>query len=92
MTGSTGDLSAAAKAMIEDAQNRAGQKGCTIEVFYTTDIDRQVKTLKDAALRKVVDQHFLLAPMALPDATLNPLSKRSVPQSLAEFESLSNTA
>ena len=88
----TGDLSAAAKAMIEDAQNRAGQKGCTIEVFYTTDIDRQVKTLKDAALRKVVDQHFLLAPMALPDATLNPLSKRSVPQSLAEFESLSNTA
>lgn len=55
-------------------------------MLYAADIDQQVRLVKDPSLRKVVDQHFLHAPMAFPDAGINPLGKRGIPQSLFNFD------
>jgi hypothetical protein len=82
----TGELSTEARAMVAVAQERAAGKGYFIEVLYAADIDHLVGLVKDPSLRKVVDQHFLQAPMAFPDAVINPLSKRSIPQGLFGFE------
>lgn len=85
----TGDLTVEAKARIAAAQAMADLKGAySIHVFYAADIDQEVRSLNDLALRKVVEQHFLRAPMALPDAHINPISKRSIPQGLLGFEDL----
>lgn len=75
----TGALTAEAKSMIADAQARADIKGYSICVFYAEDIIQQVSQINDSSLRKVVDQHFLHAPMAFPNAAINPPSKRSIP-------------
>jgi hypothetical protein len=88
----TGELTAEANSMIAAAQVRAELKGYSIRVFYASDLDQQVSLVKDPSLRKVVDQHFLHAPMAFPDAVINPLSKRSVPQSLFDIEDVNNEA
>lgn len=88
----TGDLSVQAKAMIAAAQGRAASKGYSIDVYYAADVDRSVGLINDPALRKVVDQHFLRAPMAFPDAVINPLSKRSIPQSPFGLDSSAKTA
>lgn len=82
----TGELTAEAKAMIAAAQCRAALKGYSIGVFYAADIDHEVSLVKDPSLRKVVDKHFLQAPLAFPDAVINPLSKRSIPQNLFGFD------
>lgn len=85
----TGELTAEAKVMIAAAQAVADLKGYSISVFYAADIEQQVRSLKDSALRKVVEQHFLHAPMAFPDAVINPLSKRSIPQGFVGFDDVS---
>lgn len=82
----TGELTAKAKGMIAAAQARADLKGYSIRVFYAADIDQQVSLVRDPSLRRVVEQHFLYAPMAFPDAAINPLSKRSIPQSQYHFD------
>lgn len=88
----TGELTAEAKGMIVAAQARAAVKGYSIHVFYAADIDHYVSLVKDPSLRKVVDQHFLHAPMAFPDAVINPLSKRSIPQGLFDFDDVNAKA
>lgn len=67
-------------------QALADLKGYSIRVFYAADIEQQVRSLNDPSLRKMVEQHFLRAPMAFPDAVINPLSKRSIPQDLFGFD------
>lgn len=88
----TGELTSEAKGMIADAQARAELKGYFIRVFYASDLHQQVSLVNDPSLRKVVDQHFLHAPMAFPDAVISPLSKRSVPQGLFDFEDVDTEA
>ena len=88
----TGELTAEAKGMIAAAQALADLKGYSIRVFYAADIEQQVHSLNDLSLRKVVEQHFLRAPMAFPDAVINPLSKRSIPQDLFGFEDVNTEA
>ena len=88
----TGELTAEAKGMIAAAQARAAVKGYSIRVFYAADIDHYVSLVRDPSLRKVVDQHFLHAPMAFPDAVINPLSKRSTPQGLFDFDDVNAKA
>ncbi|PRD67495.1 hypothetical protein C6P61_16050 [Malikia spinosa] len=88
----TGELTAEAKGMIAAAQARAALRGYSIRVFYAADIDHQVSLVGDPSLRKVVYQHFLHAPMAFPDADINPLSKRSIPQSPFDFADVSTEA
>lgn len=85
----TGELTTEAKSMIEAAQTLADLKGHSIRVFNAADIDQQVSLVKDPSLRKVVDQHFLQAPMAFPDTAINPLSKRSIPRNLFDFDDVS---
>lgn len=43
----------------------------------------------DSAVEGMVEQHFLHAPMAFPDAVINPLSKRSIPQGFLGFDDVS---
>lgn len=88
----TGELTAEAKGMIAAAQALADPKGYSIRVFYAADIEQQVRSLNDPSLRKVVEQHFLRAPMAFPDAVINPLSKRSIPQDLFGFDDANTEA
>ena len=88
----TGELTALAKAMIAAAQARAVLKGYSIKVLYAADIDQQVSLVQDQSLRKVVDQHFLHAPMAFQDAAINPLSKRSIPQNVFDFDDVNTKA
>lgn len=88
----TGELTALAKAMIAAAQARAVLKGYSIHVLYAADIDQQVSLVQDQSLRKVVDQHFLHAPMAFQDAAINPLSKRSIPQNVFDFDDVNTEA
>lgn len=88
----TGELTAAAKDMIAAAQARAELKGYSIHMFYAADIDQQVSLIRDPSLRKVVEQHFLRAPMAFPEAAINPLSKRSIPQNQFDFEDVNTGA
>nr|WP_321272803.1 hypothetical protein [Alcaligenes faecalis] len=77
----TGELTEDAKAMIAAAQDRAFRKGYSINVLNATEINKQIGLVNDPSLRKVVEQHFLLAPMAFPDAVNNQPSKQSVLQS-----------
>lgn len=88
----TGELTAESKAMIAAAKERAALRSYSIEVFYAADVDRVVGTVNDPSLRKVVDKHFLHAPMAFPDAVINPVSKRSIPQNLFDFDDENATA
>lgn len=88
----TGELTAEAKGMIEAAQARASLKGYSIQVFYATDIERQVGLVRDSSLLKVVEQHFLNAPMAFSDAVINPRGKRSFPQNLIGVDDVKTEA
>ena len=82
----TGELTAEAKAMIATAQGRAVLNGYSIKAHYAADLAQAVDLVNDPSLRKVVDQHFLRAPMAFTDAAINPVSKRSIPQNLFGFD------
>lgn len=76
----TGELSPAAKAKIAAAQQQINPRKYTIEVIGADTIERIVQETNDVSLQKIVKQHFLLHPLAFADDTVNPLSKRKIPQ------------
>lgn len=82
----TGELTAEAKAMVAAAQAAAALKRYSIHVVDASELDVMVDQVGDSSLRKVVDQHFLRAPMAFPVDVINTLSKRSVPQNIFGFD------
>jgi len=56
------------------------RRGFSITVLYAADIESLVAETNDQSLRKVVNQHFLRAPLAFPEDIVNMFSKRSIPQ------------
>lgn len=87
----TGELTDKARAMIAAVRGRA-MKGYEIDVFYAEDIYRLVGSVKDPSLQKLVDKHFLQAPMAFADAVINPLSKRRNAKNLLGFDEVAPDA
>lgn len=82
----TGELSEEAKAKIEAAKAEVDPRRYVIDVVCADDIERMVERFP--ILRKVVTQHFLNHPLALPDDVINPPSKKQNPKALSAFGSI----
>lgn len=76
----TGELSPDARKKIEAAQQAVSPRKYTIKVVNAAELERLVRETNDASLRKVVTQHFLQHPLAVPDDAVNPLFKRQISQ------------
>ncbi|MGY2491131.1 hypothetical protein [Cupriavidus sp. CP313] len=85
----TGELSPEAKAKIEAARAEVDPRRYTLDVCYAHDIEKMAAPFP--ALHRVVTQHFLKHPLASTDDTINPLSKRQIPQALAVFAPILQT-
>lgn len=73
----TGKLSEKAQAMVSAAQAQAGKK-YTIDVYGPEKIEDIVKNECDDNLLKILRDHFLRAPLAIPDEFGNEVSKRRI--------------
>ena len=76
----TGELTATAKKMISDAQDNVSPNKYSIEVIDAAAVAKMVNDAGDSSLYKIVNQHFLHAPLAFPDDVVNPWRKQLNPQ------------
>lgn len=75
----TGELTDTAKEMLKSAQERAsGGTKYSIEFYGPKEIEAMVKKTGDKNLLKVLRDHFLNAPLAIPVSLGNPVSKRRI--------------